>query len=166
MWGAGVNTPKRNCPLSQNDNNKFLLGVGRGGCYSITGTRFSYYISSGTIWWASGNGAHRSYWVLALETNVSIWDMARAIRRLASVAMVNRDISWFHQPSMKPISAARFVVRSLAAIRFICGRDLIWTTWANFKVLVKIFLCVKFFHVWHFVFADFVISFTLWGFHL
>ena len=59
MGGAGVETQEKKkivVPLSKNDKKKISWASEVGVCFRITGTRFPYYISLSTIWWARRNG--------------------------------------------------------------------------------------------------------------
>jgi len=57
--GGGGRDPKNqkeSCtPILKRQKQKLSSAQDVGACYSITGTRFPYYISLSTIWWARGN---------------------------------------------------------------------------------------------------------------
>ena len=60
MLGPGVETQKnqkKSCTtISKRQKQKISSSQDVGAFYSITGTRFLYYISLSTIWWVRGNG--------------------------------------------------------------------------------------------------------------
>jgi len=59
MWGPGVETQKnqkKSCTtISKRQKQKISSSQDVGAFYSITGTRFLYYLSLSTIWWARRN---------------------------------------------------------------------------------------------------------------